>query len=80
MSRFIAVIHGWFVDSNGFDVVELKSSDKDSAYKEAIVLKHNRNSTFDKCAFALVEIQDSEILNRKLTLRERITGKMGSST
>lgn len=42
MARFIAVIHGWFVDSKGFDVHELSATDKESAYNEAVLLKHKR--------------------------------------
>ncbi|ELJ5832211.1 hypothetical protein [Enterobacter kobei] len=75
MARFIAVIHGWFVDSKGFDVHELSATDKESAYGEAVLLKHKRESTFDKCACIVVEIADHERLLRKLTLRERLTGR-----
>lgn len=75
MARYIAVLHGWFVNSNGFDVHELKSTDLETAYDEAVLLKHKRESTFDKCAFTVVEIADNEKLPRKLTLRERLTGR-----
>ena len=75
MARFIAVIHGWHVDSKGFDVHELIATDKESAYNEAVLLKHKRERTFDKCAFTVVEIADNETLARKLTLRERLTGR-----
>ncbi|WP_286933891.1 hypothetical protein [Leclercia sp. UBA5958] len=75
MARYIAVIHGWHVDSNGFGVHELNAIDKESAYKEAVLLKHKRESTFDRCAFTVVEIDDNERMARKLTLRERLTGR-----
>lgn len=75
MARYIAVLHGWFVNSNGFDVHELKSTDREMAYDEAVLLKHKRESTFNKCAFTVVEIADNERLPRKLTLRERLTGR-----
>ncbi|HBE6752515.1 TPA: hypothetical protein KML76_002980 [Escherichia coli] len=75
MARFIAVIHGWHVSSNGFDVHELKATDKESAHNEATLLKHQRVSTFDTCAFTVIEIADHERLSRKLTLRERLTGR-----
>lgn len=74
MARFIAVIHGWFVDSKGFDVHELNATDEESAYNEAVLLKHKRESTFCSCACTVVEIADNERLSRKLTLRERLTG------
>ena len=75
MARYIAVIHGWHVDSNGFGVHELSATEKESAYNEAVLLKHKRESTFDRCAFTVVEIADNERLARKLTLRERLTGR-----
>lgn len=75
MARYIAVIHGWHVSSNGFDVHELCATDKEAAYDEAVLLKHERERTFDKCAFTVVEIADHERLSRKLTLRERLTGR-----
>lgn len=75
MGRFIAVVHGWFVDSNGFEVHELKSTDLDAARDEAVILTHKRASTFDKCACVVVEIAENEMLKRKLTLRERLTGR-----
>lgn len=75
MPRYIAVIHGWFVDSNGFDIHELNSSNREDAYNEAVLLKHARERTFDKCALTVVEITDNEKLSRKLTLRERLTGR-----
>jgi hypothetical protein len=75
MARYIAVIHGWHVSSNGFDVHELGAKDKVEAHNEAVLLTHQRESTFDKCAFTVVEITDHERLPRKLTLRERLTGR-----
>lgn len=75
MSRYIAVIHGWHVSSNGFDVHELSATDKEEAHNEAVLLKHQRESTFDKCAFTVIEVADHEVLPRNLTLRERLTGR-----
>lgn len=69
--RYIAVVHGWHVSSNGFDVHELKATTKDEAHDEAKVITFNRNSTFDKCAYTLVEIEDEETcvntMNHKLS-------------
>lgn len=75
MPRYIAVVHGWFIDSNGFDVHELNSITLESARDEAVLLKHKRASTFDECACVVVEIAEHERLSRKLTLRERLTGR-----
>lgn len=79
MSRFIAVIHGWHVDSNGFDVHQLKATNKTAADDEACLLCARRNRTFDRSAYTAVEIDDLEQLPRKLSWRERITGKLGES-
>ncbi len=75
--KFIAVFHGWFVDDKGFEVKELEANDLEDAYKQAIVLKHKRETTFKHIAFKVIPIEDSEIfMPRKLTWKERITGKI----
>ena len=75
MSRFIAVVHGWHVSSNGFNVHELESTTYDEADKEAALINHRRSSTFDKCDYDLIEFGNDEIiLPRKLTWKERLTG------
>ncbi|WJO31021.1 hypothetical protein [Pseudomonas monteilii] len=76
MSRFIAVIHGWHVDSNGFNVVELAATDQKSADDEACLLAARRRDTFDRTAYVAVEIDDREHLPRRLTWRERLTGRI----
>lgn len=76
MARYIAVIHGWFVTSNGFTVRELDATSRDQAEKEAAQLRYNRENAFDKCAHLVIEIEDAETLPRKLTLRERLTGRL----
>ena len=76
MSRFIAVIHGWHVSSKGFNVHELKAFTQEEAQKEACWLKEQREADFDRCAYVVVEIDDREHLPRRLTWRERLTGKI----
>jgi hypothetical protein len=77
--RYIAVIHGWHVQSNGFDVHNLKSTNEDDAYAEALLLMHKRQSTFDKCDFQIIEIGGGEFaIRRKLTLKERVIGRITS--
>ncbi|MNF81159.1 hypothetical protein D3C84_634180 [compost metagenome] len=76
MSRFIAVIHGWHVHSNGFNVHDLDSPALAEAQKEACWLKNQREDSFDKCAYVVVEIDDAEHLPRRLTWRERLTGTL----
>lgn len=76
MSRFIAVIHGWHVESKGFDVHELEAGTIEQARMEAAYIKDGRETTFDRCAYVVVEIDDREHLPRRLTWRERLTGKV----
>ena len=77
MARYIAVIHNWFMDSKGFDVLELKSTDGIQADMEACAIAHKRNGDFNKTACVVVTISDMEtIAPRRLTLRERITGRI----
>lgn len=76
MSRFIAVIHGWHVDSNGFDVHQLSATDKKAADDETCLLGARRNPVFDRSAYVVVEVDDREHLPRKLTWRERFTGRL----
>lgn len=76
MSRFIAVVHGWHVSSNGFNVHQLKARRIEDAEQEACWLKHQRDSNFDKCAYVVIEVDDREHLARCLTWRERLTGKI----
>jgi len=77
--RFIAVIHGWHVSSNGFDVYELDARNEDDALKEGLVLMNERQSKFDTCALRIVPIENKEALaERKLTLKERLNGKLSA--
>ncbi len=73
--RYIAVIHGWFSSSNGFDVHELKAKTESEAHNQAKVLTYNRYSTFDNCAYTILAIEDREIytnsLDHKLNLIPR---------
>lgn len=76
MSRFIAVIHGWHVHSNGFNVHQLESKTMADAQKEACWLKEQREADLDRCAYTVIQIDDSEHIPRRLTWRERFFGKL----
>ena len=78
MSRFIAVIHGWHVKSKGFNVHQLQTTNAEEAEKEACWLKQQREDTFDRCAYVVVEIDDREHLPRRLSWLERLTGRLAS--
>lgn len=56
MSRFIAVVHGWHVDSNGFNVHQLTATNQKDADDEACLLSARRNATFDRTAYVTVEM------------------------
>jgi hypothetical protein len=75
--RYLAVIHNWFMDSKGFDLVELKATDREQAELEGCYFAKTRNSDFNRTAYLVLEIQENEVLtSRKLTWRERITGRV----
>lgn len=76
MSRFIAVVHGWHVESKGFDVHQLEATELEQAEKEAAWLKDKRDKVFDRCAWLVIEIADHETLPRRLSWRERLTGRV----
>jgi len=75
MSRFVAVFHQWHVKSRGFDVLELAGSDRDQANAQAAVELRSRDG-FYRADYVLVEIGSAESLPRRLTWRERITGRL----
>jgi len=75
MSRFIAVVHGWHVESKGFDVHELEASDLEQAEKEAAWLRNKRDAVFDRCAVVVIEIGENEGVKRSPTLLERFMGR-----
>ena len=76
MSKFIAVIHGWHVHSNGFTVHEFEAEDMTQAIKEAAYLKDQRERPFDACAVKVIQISETEFVQKpaRLTTWERITG------
>ncbi|MEN4561777.1 hypothetical protein [Pantoea agglomerans] len=78
MSRFIAVIHGWHVHSNGFNVHQIDAANEQEAAEKAAYLTMQRQAKFDECAYVLVEIQSEEAIKqpRKLSWRERFTGRV----
>lgn len=88
-SRFIAVVHRWFVSSKGFVVKELSATNKQEADAEAALLFRAHQSDFTKADVCLVELRTGEklplppqprkrVAGDKLTWRERITGRIWS--
>lgn len=76
MPRFIAVVHTWFHDSKGFEVHEL-GTNRNVAELDAHRITERGRDTFNSRAFCLLEIHDHEqITERKLTWKERLTGRL----
>ena len=76
--RFLAVFHQWHVDSRGFDWQVIEAADAVSANQEAAAELVDRNRrNFAKSDYCLVEIgQDMPLEPRRLTWRERLTGRL----
>lgn len=81
MKKFIIVFHTWFIDSKGFIAEEIQCDSKLEAEKEAAYINQQLGSTFLKCAYKVIEIHKTEQIKinaRKLTWKERITGKVAT--
>lgn len=83
-TRFIAVVHKWFVVCKGWHVEYLKATNRQEANIEAAVLYRRHNSNFTNAEVMVIELQSGEHLIRNrppgqsLTLWERITGRVSS--
>ena len=83
-TRFLAVVHNWFVHSRGFKVVELDATSRKEADAEAAVLYRRHNRDFSHAEVTVIELQSGEHLPRqkkpgeKLTTWERIVGRVSS--
>ncbi|WP_024695366.1 hypothetical protein [Pseudomonas syringae] len=78
MKRFVIVIHGWHVHSNGFSVHQADCETLDHAEQKASHLAYQREKPFDACAWTVVEIEPETRITRKLTWRERFTGRLNT--
>lgn len=78
MKRFVIVIHGWHVHSKGFDVHQLDCESLDQAEQKAAHLTYQRDRPFDRCAWHVVAIEPDTRITRKLTWRERFTGRLNT--
>lgn len=80
MARYVAVIHHWFIDSNGFTVKPFSADTRKAADDYGRELKELYNTPFNKSAVQLIHIGDKVLLSpRKLTLWERISGNLSPS-
>lgn len=83
--RFIAVVHSWFVYSDGFLVVELEATNRKQADSEAALLYRKHNREFSKADVEVIELRQGEQLRKKipgerLTMWERIVGRVSERT
>ena len=81
MNRFIIVLHKHFAGtSEGFECHEVEAESKQAAREKGYALRGKRDRTFSNCHFTVVEVGPNERLkdhsSRRLTLGERITGKI----
>lgn len=77
MSRYLAVIHAWHVESKWFQTHELKSQDPKSAEGEAALLAMKAQGTCRSADYHLIELADRDcLMPRRLTWRERLTGTL----
>jgi len=61
---YYAIFHSWFVSSNGFDCVKIEAENSKEARQKAKAINYDKDSTFNKTEFYLLEINDSETLKK----------------
>ena len=61
---YYAIFHSWFVSSNGFDCVKIEAENKQEARQKAKAINYDKDSTFNKTEFYLLEINDTETLKK----------------
>ena len=74
MKEFIIVQHEWHVHSRGFTVSRVFAKDENDAYDKGVLLTHKATNHFSR-AFTVIELDDTEFMPTKLTLRQRLTGR-----
>ena len=53
---FCLVFHYWFMDSKYFQTYYIQADNKKEARKEALVIMDETKSTFNNCAFEIIEM------------------------
>lgn len=74
MKKYIIVLHTWFVDCGGFEVREIEAEGKKEAEEQAILIKHDLETSMRHVAFTVVPILEHQRVARKLTFMERLLG------
>jgi hypothetical protein len=57
---YIAIFHSWFVNSKGFEVLEIDTDDPIEAKKTALLRWDELDSTFNHTEFHLIELTKDE--------------------
>lgn len=75
--KYIAVITEWWMSNGHSTTMNLDAETEEQARQKAAAECHRRADTFNDCCYELIAIDNSEtVANRKLTMRERVTGRM----
>lgn len=70
MPRYIGIQHSWFIDSKGWDIIHLDSTNYEDALKEAALLQVDLMSSFNHCAIKVIEIGTDEHIVRRDNRKE----------
>ncbi len=75
--KYIAVFHHWWMSSIRFETTEIQATCLEDAETKADAIAHRKNSDFNHCRALVLEIgNDEHLVRRKLTWRERISGRV----
>lgn len=75
--RFIAIMHRWFIGSDGFRIVELSCNTWEEAHKEAALIHVQHDSIFKHAAVTLVEIGlDEHLIRPRVKLKKGYWGNL----
>lgn len=75
-NKYLIITHSWFSSSSyGFSVREVIAESEIDAYNQGLILL-GKHDPFNNKDFAVVELEPSYQLKRKLTWKERILGKL----
>lgn len=81
MAEFVAVVHSWFMDSNGFTIERIDAASEQEARAVAEAMAYRSASTFNRTAVQLLTLGDKTLLApRRLTWKERFTGWQNEAT
>lgn len=83
MRGYIAVMHHWFICSEGFTEKAFEAANRHEADKIAALLCHERRRDFRDVAVHLIDIGEVEkrftVVSLKLSWWERISGRLNRS-